>query len=168
MLPWVLGVAAALAGEQGPRVHIEVERGPKGVVLLAREAQRAEVRGLRVVREGGVCTAPCDVEINVSQSPGFFVAGPGVLPSATFDLPSAPDVTVRVRAGRRPAFLAGWVLAGLGAPVLIGGATTMTLADDNRGLLQTGAVVAGVGVTTLLTGAILVATGRTRVRVVAE
>jgi hypothetical protein len=108
-----------MAAESGPRVHIEVERGPKSVVLVAREAQRAEVRGLRVVRDSGVCTAPCDAQVATAQTPGFFVAGPGVLPSATFDLPNVPDVTVRVRAGRRPAFLAGWVLAGVGAPVLI-------------------------------------------------
>ncbi len=165
MLPLVLAAAAAMAAERGPRVHIEVERGPRAVVLIAREAQRAELRGLRPVRDAGVCTAPCDVTIAVAERPGFFVAGSGVLPSTTFDLPATSDVTVRVRAGRRPAFLAGWVLAGLGAPVLLGGAATMTLADDDRDLLRTGAIVAGVGVSTLLTGAILVATGRTRVRV---
>jgi hypothetical protein len=45
------------------------------------------------------------------------------------------------------------------------GAALMTLADNDRQRLQTGAVVAGAGVSLVLTGAILIATGRTRVRV---
>jgi len=160
------GLLAVLVATTGPRVHVEVERGPRPVVLIAREAGRAEVRGLReVALEQGVCVAPCDEVIDPSQAPGFFVAGAGMLPSSTFDLPPKGDVTVRVRGGRRGAFLAGWVLAGVGAPALVGGAVAMTLADDDRERLRVGAAVAGAGVSLVLTGAILVATGRTRVRV---
>ena len=162
----VLAVLAA-AASTSPRVHIEVERGPAAVVLVAREAQKAEVRGLRrvPVDHSVACAAPCDAPIDVASATGFFVAGRDVLPSPTFDLPATGDVTVRVRAGRRSSFLAGWVMAGVGAPALVGGAAAMTLADDDRGRLRVGAAVAGVGAAFVLTGAILVATGRTRVRV---
>lgn len=161
----LLAVIAA-AGSPGPRVHIEVERGPVPVVLVPREAQRAEVRGLRKVDvEEGVCSSPCDAVLDVAEAPGFFVAGEQMLPSSTFDLPPTGEVTVRVRGGRRGSFLAGWVLAGVGAPALVGGAVAMTLADDDRQRLRVGAAVAGAGVSLVLTGAILVATGRTRVRV---
>lgn len=161
-------LAILVAGSvAGPRVHVEVERGAGSVVLVAREAVRAELRGLRRVdtEREGVCSAPCDLEVDATGAPGFFIAGPRILPSSTFDLPPGGDVTVRVRAGRRRSFLAGWVLAGVGAPALIGGAVTMTLADDDIGRLRVGGAVAGVGVSMVLTGAILVATGRTRVRV---
>ncbi|MGH1342904.1 MAG: hypothetical protein ACRBN8_15180 [Nannocystales bacterium] len=157
-----LAVAVAAAGS-GPRVHIEVERGPGAVVLVAREAQRNEVRGLRRVRARPVCSAPCDTVMN-ADAPGYFVAGEDVLPSSTFHLPESGDVTVRVRAGRRSAFLTGWTLAGVGAPALLAGATMMTLADDERDRLRVGAAVAGVGVVMVVTGAILVATGRTKLR----
>ncbi len=40
----------------------------------------------------------------------------------------------------------------------------MTLADDERDRLRVGAAVAGVGVVMVVTGAILVATGRTKLR----
>ncbi len=161
----VLAVIAA-ASTAGPRVHIEVERGPTPVVLVAREAEKSEVRGLRRVdtRRDGVCTSPCDAVVDVSEAPGFFIAGGPLLPSSTFDLPPSGEVTVRVRGGRRDSFLAGWVLAGVGAPALVGGAVAMTLADDDRDRLRVGAVVAGAGAALVLTGAILVATGRTRVR----
>jgi hypothetical protein len=164
MLSALLAIAVASGG--GPRVHVEVERGPKAVVLVARQASARELRGLRRVEDdpATVCRAPCDVEVP-ADAPGFFVAGPGVLPSPHILLPPEGDVTVRVRAGRRGGFLAGWVLAGVGAPALVTGAALMTLADNDRQRLQTGAVVAGAGVSLVLTGAILIATGRTRVRV---
>lgn len=159
-----LAVAVAVAATApGPRVHIEVERGPDAVVLIAREAQRNEIRGLRAVQAEAVCTAPCDAVVD-PQGPGFFVAGAGVLPSSTFQLPPSGDVTVRVRAGRRAAFLSGWSLAGVGSPALIAGATMMTLADDDVDRLRVGAAVAGVGVVMVVTGAILIATGRTKLR----
>ena len=159
-----LAVAIAIATTSpGPRVHLEVERGPAAVSLIAREAQRNEVRGLRRVRTEAACVAPCDVVVN-ADAPGFFVAGDGVLPSSTFHLPPTGDVTIRVRAGRRSAFLTGWTLAGVGAPALITGATMMTLADDDAGRLRVGAAVAGVGVVMVVTGAILIATGRTKLR----
>lgn len=162
----MIGLALAVAvasSTAGPRVHIEVERGPDAVVLIAREAQRNEVRGLRRVQAEGVCTAPCDAVVS-PEAPGFFVAGKGILPSSTFHLPATGDVTVRVRAGRRSAFLTGWTLAGVGAPALITGATMMTLADDEADRLRVGAAVAGVGVVMVVTGAILIATGRTKLR----
>lgn len=157
----VLAILAATAA--GPRVHVEVERGPKAVVLIAREAQRNEVRGLRRVDPRGGCLAPCDADVD-GDAPGFFVAGKDVMPSSTFLLPQQGDVTVRVRAGRRSSFLTGWTFAGLGAPALIAGATMMTLADDDTGRLRVGAAVAGVGVVMVVTGAILIATGRTKLR----
>ncbi len=157
-----LAIAVATAGT-GPRVHLEVERGPDAVVLIAREAQRNEVRGLRRVQAQAVCTAPCDVVLN-PEAPGYFVAGPDVLPSSTFHLPPSGDVTVRVRGGRRSAFLTGWTLAGAGSPALLAGATMMTLADDDTDRLRVGAAVAGVGVVMVVTGAILIATGRTKLR----
>jgi len=157
-----LAIAVATTGT-GPRVHLEVERGPDAVVLVAREAQRNEVRGLRRVQAQAVCTAPCDAVVD-PEAPGFFVAGKDVLPSSTFHLPPTGDVTVRIRAGRRSAFLTGWTLAGIGAPALITGATMMTLADDETDRLRVGAAVAGVGVVMVVTGAILIATGRTKLR----
>lgn len=160
-------LAAAVVTAPGPRVHVEVERGP-AVSLYAREPTRREVRGLRAVSRddaAAVCTAPCDRAVSVEDAPAFFVASPAALPSKPFLLPPSGDVTVRVRAGRRRGFLAGWVLAGVGAPALVSGAVLMTLADDDRTRLHTGAAVAGVGASMVLTGAILVATGRTRVRV---
>ncbi|MBV1856933.1 MAG: hypothetical protein KUG77_00885 [Nannocystaceae bacterium] len=157
-----LAVVAATTST-GPRVHLEVERGPEMVVLIAREAQPNEVRGLRRVRAQAACTAPCDAVMS-PEAPGFFVAGEDVLPSSTFHLPPTGDVTVRVRAGRRSAFLTGWTLAGVGAPALLAGATLMTLADDDAGRVRVGAAIAGVGVVMVVTGAILIATGRTKLR----
>ncbi|MCR9163885.1 MAG: hypothetical protein ACE37F_22460 [Nannocystaceae bacterium] len=161
----LLSVLAAVA-TNGPRVHIEVERGPSPVALVAREAQRNESRGLRRVdtRHEAVCESPCDAVVAV-DAPAFFIAGADLMPSTNFNLPPQGEVTVRVRGGRRSSFLAGWVLAGLGAPVLIGGTVAMTLADDDQPRLRTGAVVASAGASLVLTGAILVATGRTRIRI---
>ncbi len=159
-----VAVAVAVAGPgPGPRVHLEVERGPKAVVLIAREAQPNEVRGIRRVDAEATCTAPCDAVVD-PEAPGFFVAGHGVLPSSTFHLPPTGDVTIRVRAGRRSAFLTGWTFAGVGAPALLAGATLMTLADDDTDRLRVGGAVAGVGVAMVLTGAILIAVGRTKLR----
>lgn len=158
-------VAAAVAS--GPRVHIEVERGPSPVVLVAREAQRRELRGLERVDTTleAACVSPCDSPVDASDAPAYFVAGPDLMPSTNFNLPPSGDVTVRVRGGRRSSFLAGWALAGVGAPALVGGAIAMTLADDDQPRLRTGAVIAGAGASLVLTGAILIATGRTRIRV---
>lgn len=159
-----LAVAIAVASASaGPRVHLEVERGPDAVVLIARDAQRNEVRGLRRVEATPACVAPCDIVVD-ADAPGFFVAGQDVLPSSTFQLPPSGDVTVRVRAGRRSSFLTGWTLAGVGTPALLAGAAMMTLADDDTGRLRVGAAVAGVGVVMVVTGAILIATGRTKLR----
>lgn len=157
----------AAAAASGPRVHIEVERGPAPVALVAREAQPAESRGIRRVdtQREAVCVSPCDAELDAPDAPAFFIAGPDLMPSTNFNLPPSGDVTVRVRGGRRSSFLAGWVLAGVGAPVLVGGTVAMTLADDDQPRLRTGAVIAGAGASLVLTGAILIATGRTRIRV---
>jgi len=156
-------LAVVAATSSGPRVHVEVDRGPKAVVLVPRQSTLREVRGLqRVDPHEGVCTSPCDAVVDAGDA---FVAGDGVLPSTPFGLPPAGEVTVRVRAGRRGAFLGGWVVLGVGGPSMIGGAVAMTLADDDPGRLRTGAVVAGAGAALVLTGAILIATGRTRVRV---
>lgn len=92
MFHLALAAAVATAAEQGPRVHVEVERGPQAVALIPREAQRSEVRGLRRVDIGTGCRAPCDAVLD-ADAPGYFVAGEGVMPSSTFRLP--PRRTVR-------------------------------------------------------------------------
>ncbi len=93
------------------------------------------------------------------------IGGRGVTPSADFTLPESGRVQLSVRAGRRAGHVLGWIAAGVGAAGGVGGATTMTLADDRGGVLRSGGIVLGAGAALLIGGAILIATGRTRVRI---
>jgi hypothetical protein len=112
-----------------------------------------------------ICDAPCDRVVDGSAGQLFFVGGRGVSRSKAFVLADQPPaVTLEVKPGRSAVLWGGWALTGVAAVGMLGGAGTMIFADDDRQRLGTGGLILGVGVAALVVGGILVAIGRTRIR----
>jgi hypothetical protein len=163
-----LALATALAGATGPNVHIEVaptKRGPVtlyGVELSATPGRFAQ----GVHRERWVaCESPCDRVVDMSRGSAFQIGGPTTTRSRSFTLPPEGTARVVVKAGRKGAFVAGWVLSCLGGAGLVAGVGTMVFADNDNTLLTAGGITLGASLPLIIAGAVLVATSRTRVSV---
>lgn len=159
----VIAVALAIAGPPAPErapgrpfVHIEV-RGPAVVDLRRQGAGNAP--------ETTECTAPCDRVIDGAQGDGFVLAGPRMSPSLSFLLADKPEtVDIVVRPGFRPLTILGWTLVGVGVAAVVGGAVTLTLADDDRTMRRAGGFTLLAGLPVLIGGGVMAAFGRTRYR----
>lgn len=137
-------------------MHIEV-RGPAAVELRRQGAGDAP--------ETTECTAPCDRVIDGAQGDGFVLAGPRMSPSLSFllaDKPAAVDILVRP--GFRPLKILGWTLVGVGVAAVVGGAVTLTLADDDATMRRAGGFTLLGGLPVLIGGGVMAAFGRTRYR----
>jgi hypothetical protein len=149
-------------GPGRPRVHVEVQ-GRSEVQLLELSPGDDARRGEPV--ETTVCTAPCDRMVDGRAGQTFALGGPALTRSRGFTLIDADDpLTIHVRPGRRAVLIAGWVLASIGAATVIAGATTLTIADDDRTLRRAGGFTFVAALPVLAGGIVMVALGRTRFR----
>ena len=139
-----------------PFVHIEV-RGPAAVEL------RRQAEGDAPATT--VCAAPCDRVVDGAQGDAFVLDGPRMSPSLSFLLADQPEaIDIVVRPGFRPLTILGWTLIGIGAAAVVGGAVTLTLADDDRSLRRAGGFTLLGGLPVLIGGGVMAAFGRTRYR----
>lgn len=163
MTALLTAAALAIAGPPAPErapgrpfVHIEV-RGPAAVELRRQGAGNAP--------ETTECAAPCDRVVDGAAGDAFVLAGPRMSPSLSFLLADKPEaVDIVVRPGFRPLTIAGWTLVGVGVAAVVGGAVTLTLADDDRTLRRVGGFTMLGGLPILIGGGVMAAFGRTRVR----
>jgi hypothetical protein len=164
-------IAAALSAAPapvGPQVHIEVDPVDEGpVVLYAVELDVSPGRFAHRVRRGQwvACESPCDRVVDLSRSPAFQIGGSRTTRSRAFTLPPEGRALVEVDPGRKGAFVAGWVFAGLGGAALLGGVGTMVFADNDRRMLVAGGITLAAAIPFIIAGAVMVATSRTRVSV---
>ena len=159
------------AESEGPRVHIEVQgRREVEVVLRAHALDLRPRRWGTAVWESDeqVCRAPCDAVVDVSQSPSFYVTGPGLARSSAFTLPPAGAVQLRVRPRRRALIHLAWVMAVVGGLAVFGGATTMVVGGDDRRTLTAGGITLGAGLPLAIAGVVMLRQVRTRVEVVPQ
>jgi hypothetical protein len=154
-----------------PRVHLEV-RGRADVRLYEvleapMPAGRKARRRAPTYRE--VCAAPCDAVVDGRQGQQFVVGGPRLTRSVALSLAEAPArATLEVRPGPRALWVTGWIAAALGGTAVLGGATTLTLADDDRTLRRAGGFTFLAGLPLLAAATLMLAFGRTRTRYAAS
>lgn len=151
--------AAAPPPPQAPEsvvLHIEVRgRATVGLYRLADDPKGNE--------PALVCTAPCDVPVPAADGASFVLDGPRLSRSLSLSLAGQPDRAVlSVRPGFRALTIVGWVAVAVGVGAVVAGATTLTLADDDRRLRRAGGITLGAGLPVLLGGAITASFGRTR------
>lgn len=159
----------SLAAPGRPKVHLELEgRGagadvrlyeirPKSAAAPAEDGTATDVE---------VCAAPCDEIIDGRAGQQFAVDGKGVSRSLSFSLIDAPsELTIRVRPGRRALAIAGWIVASVGAAAVVGGATALTLSDDDDTRRKAGGYTFLAGLPLVAGGGVMIAFGRTRVRI---
>jgi hypothetical protein len=124
-----------------------------------------------------LCRAPCDQYVDARGGEAFLFGGPGVTPSAAFDLGARQgEVAVAVDAGSSRKRNLGWFSTGLGvALAAAGGALVIggTVSDRQTQTGQTtpntsgngekaaGGVLLGVAAAAVVTGIALVATSGT-------
>lgn len=150
------------------RIHIDVDP-PAQVVLYEEtiEPDPSALGGPRTRRRSTpICEAPCDRTIDVGPGRYVSVGGPRLTRSSPFLLAAAqPEVNVGVRPGAKALTVFGWIFAGVGAGGLIGGATTLTFADNDTSLLRTGGIILGASIPLIVAGGLMIARGRTKIRV---
>jgi hypothetical protein len=149
-------------------VHIEVDPAEHGpVVLYAVEVDVSPGRLAQRVRRARwvACESPCDRVVDTSRSPAFQIGGSRATRSRAFTLPPDGSALVEVDPGRKGAFVAGWIFAGIGGAALLGGVGTMVFADNDRRTLAAGGITLAAAIPFLIAGAVMVATSRTRVSV---
>ena len=160
--------ALALAAAIGPSVHIEVKPAKRApVTLYGVELSATPGRFARGVRRARwtACESPCDRAVDLSRGSAFQIGGRKTTRSRSFTLPPDGDTIVEVKAGRKGAYVAGWVLSALGGGGVLGGVGTMIFADNDSTLLTAGGITLGASLPLVIAGAVLVATSRTRVSV---
>ncbi len=158
----------SIAAPGRPRVHIDIEgRGSADVRMYEVQSRpdTARLDGARTATDVEVCAAPCDQIVDGREGQQFAIGGRGISRSLTFSIIDAPaELNVTVRPGRRGLMIAGWILASVGAAAVIGGATTLTLADDDDDKRKGGGFAFLAGLPLVAGGGVMVAFGRTRVR----
>lgn len=133
------------AGSNGvPILHIESSR-PAGLQLyevmseIVAVGYNASVYGITY---RSVCVAPCDAPIDGSQGHSFFFGGEGVTASGRFNLNGyGGNVTAEVKPGRKGVRVGGFVLAGTGPSLILGGALWLVV----QGLTRTRTEFDGMG-----------------------
>jgi hypothetical protein len=158
----------------GTKVQVTVKSEEPGPVLVQRTGVRIVTSPTALVKErrrvyavyAPLCAAPCSVDLD-PVSP-LYVNGDGITPSRLFALdPKEGPVTVDVRPGSFAqtvvglvGVMGGFAAFGTGSFLAFGGALT-----EQRAWIVPGVVTLGVGVGSMIVGAILLATGATNVRV---
>ena len=175
-LPTVLAVAlssgplhAAPAPEPSvgtPTVTIEGHGRSDGALVLWRLNPVAGSKGRRDRQEAvQVCAEPCDQAVDGRGGHAFVVGGVGLVPSRSFRLAQERGpLTLRVRPGPRPLWWAGWIVGAVGLGAALAGFGAATIGDGEAARIGFG--VTGAGAALLSAGVIMIAFGRTRVRVV--
>ena len=158
----------SIAAPGRPRVHIDIEgRGSTDVRLfeVRRQPDTGRLDGGYTSKDVEVCAAPCNQVVDGREGQQFAIGGRGISRSLTFTIIDAPaELKIGVRPGRRALMIAGWVLASVGAAAVIGGATTLTLADDDDDKRKGGGYAFLAGLPLVAGGGVMIAFGRTRVR----
>lgn len=158
----------------GTSVQATVTSREPGPVLYQRTGVRLVTSPTALVKRrprvypvyAPLCAAPCSVRID-PVSP-LYVSGDGITPSHLFELdPTQGAVSVDVKPGSfvqtvlgLTGVLGGFATFGAGTFLSFGGAIS-----GQRDWIVPGVVTLGVGVASMIVGAILLVTGRTSVRV---
>ncbi|MBL9100103.1 MAG: hypothetical protein JNL82_04040 [Myxococcales bacterium] len=165
---------APAQGPGRPRLHIELTRPATvrlyemtgTIVVPAGSAWTANGAGGAVAARP-VCMAPCDEVIDGSGGQSFFFGGDRMMPSRKFTLREHDgDMTAVVRPGRMGVWVGGLLLTSTGLAPLLAGAVFVAVprsSSSSSNLRPTGAVLLGVGAGMLISGALMLALGRTRV-----
>lgn len=111
-----------------------------------------------------VCEGKCGARVDGSSGHEYFVGGAGITPSKPFSLSGrAADVHLDVRAGSKPARIAGILFTSLGASFAISGLVLVAIGKDNRAMRRAGIGFAVPGGVMLVVGLPLALMGRTLV-----
>jgi len=134
--------------------HVAVESDRPGTRLVAFDFLGSGLRG-GYYQVAPICTAPCAADLVPSGT--FRIIGPGLTPSALFQIPPSPEVDLRVHTGSWGASATGMVLTILGAAyVPVGGGLLAGQAafGDERSpaLVPLGGAFLGLGVLALAVG----------------
>ncbi|HVK70341.1 MAG TPA: hypothetical protein VM694_38070, partial [Polyangium sp.] len=129
-----------------------------------------------------MCSAPCDRLVDGRDGHRFFISGPGMFPSEAFRLDSQEGhVTARVKGVSMARFASGLILVTMGGVLSLGGimftAASFTMngtptpennepMKDVRAVRTIGLVTLGIGVASVVGGAMFLSEGRTRVELV--
>jgi hypothetical protein len=146
-------------------VQVHLEATPE--VALVRSLS---LDGRTRVEPSHVCAAPCDVAVEQRSDALFFVEGPGVPRSGSFNLDASAPVNVVVDAGSLTQRYAGITVLTVGAiGSVVGGVVLgLDLFDDASSSTRAaaGGITLGTGLASLAVGIALVATSGTKVEVV--
>jgi hypothetical protein len=117
-----------------------------------------------------VCTAPCDLAVELRPDALFFVDGPNIPRSGPFTLDAAAPTQLLVDPGSLAQRYAGITVLTLGAVGSVIGSTVLTLdlfdEASSSARLGAGGITLGTGLASLVVGIALVATSGTEVEVV--
>jgi hypothetical protein len=165
------------SGPGRPRVHIESRNGERLTLYqidggFVGSGSAGTISGIAY---RPVCSGTCDRRIDGSVGHKFFVGGDGISASRRFTLAEETGrVTLDVKAGRRAAYVGGYVLTILGGSSLLLGAVfiptskrTNTITDEverNEGMRNAGVGLAVAGSLALVSGIVLMVVGRTVVK----
>ena len=158
------------------KVHVTVDSEPSGAVLYQRVGANVRVPVSALGMDGhgrhafpvfaARCDAPCTVDVDPAAP--LYVSGDGITSSSIFMLDknqTRADVHVEPGSAAQSVLGLVGVLGGFGgvttgAFLSLGGALS-----DHREWIKPGLVTLGAGTVTMIVGAVLLATGATRVRV---
>ena len=162
------------SSEDAPRVTIEVS-DQRSVTLyqVTGEAVAVGTGGSAYAMSyRGLCDSPCNRPVAIEPGARYFIGGDRVTPSKHFRLPEGEDSTLQVRAGSKGLRIGGLILASIGIPFAIGGASILGVAstldreESPRSTFMTaGGAMLGVGLVALAAGIPMMIVGRTRVQV---
>ncbi len=167
--------AAPLGERDRPRLSVTLE-SPATVhlnelVAYSRTRERSALGldldlDLERTRYRIVCTAPCDTILHADAGQRFFFGGEdGVPRSRIFSLTgTGPRVHATVRPGRQSRLTAGAVATPIGAASVVVGIVNLSINRDMDQLLVPGILLVSLGSALLATGAAMLLTARTRVR----
>jgi hypothetical protein len=166
------------SGPGSPRVQIESRNGERLTLYqidggFVGSGPGGSISGIAY---RPVCTGTCDRRIDGSQGHKFFVAGDGITASRRFTLAEETGrLTLEVKAGRRAAYLSGFVLSTFGGIGLVMGASIVPIAnrtsssspeieEGTSGLRKAGVGLLVAGPIMLVSGVVLLLVGRTVVK----
>ena len=166
-------VADPVAGPGRPHMHIETTR-PVRLFEVSGQVFNAGPRWghyPQAQQARPVCRAPCDRVIDGSAGQSFYFGGEGITPSRRFTLDEHDGpLLARVKPGRAGVLVGGVLFTSLSIAPLLTGTLFLSLSqhrapDGSHGTRDAGIALSVVGASTLITGILMIALGRTRVEI---
>lgn len=162
-----------VAGPGRPHMHIETTR-PVRLFEVSGQVFNAGPRWghyPQAQQARPVCRAPCDRVVDGSAGQSFYFGGEGVTPSRRFTLDEHDGpLLARVKPGRAGVLVGGVLLTSLSIAPLLTGTLFLSLSqhrapDGSHSTRDAGIVLSAVGASTLISGIVMIALGRTRVEI---